>query len=393
MLLAQISTLSLSLLLGRGVVAYQRNSSTCVNHPALDGDIVNGHVEMIDDPLRNFDSIMIPVYNASAIEDWSHDAVSADGMTGLAFTSSRGSIGGVPGAQRLFISAVWPNGTRYMEMAFTDESSIDSCPEQTIGRWYNTTTDVEWKFEYSADYQDTLVTINSPTVSGTIKMQSLAPPLYPNGLEYPNPDGNTLFAPLLYWVENVPVGAVQANLSILGTSFILDGFGGRERNWLSLSWGDSSTSWDMMRGVVGPYRYIGWAHQSKIEGFQYSMVLLKEETVIFRTQRLQPFDKEPWGTITQTNDSSIHLTSPPDANVRLPESTFTGYTIEMVSPETEEHWKFDIGFTQTVYWFQAGRSTLIGGYTANVTGGLVGGCQYSGLSSGNLQETRSEGLM
>ncbi|CAH0055619.1 unnamed protein product [Clonostachys solani] len=371
-------------LLSLAAVAY---GATCVNYPAIDGDIVHGDVELIDDPLRNFDSMMIPVYNDSAIEDWSHDAVSADGLTGLAFTSSRGSIGGIPGAQRVFLSVVWPNGTRYMENAFTEESNIESCPDKTIARWFNTTADLEWKFDYTTNFKHTLVTIKSPTVTGTIKMKSLVPPLYPNGLEFPNSNGNTLFAPLLYWVESVPAGTVEANLTILDTPFTLKGFGGRERNWLPLSWADTSASWDMMRGVVGPYRYIGWVHQSKINGTQYSMVLLEGEKVVFRTQSLTPSDKESWGTITKTYNGTVHLASSPNDTVKLPESTFSGYTIEMVSPLTGKHWKFNVAFTQTVYWFRAGRSALIGGFTANAKGGLVGGCQYSGLSSGNAQET------
>lgn len=371
-------------LLGLAAVAF---GATCVNYPAIDGDIVHGHVELIDDPLRHFDSMMIPVYNDSAIEDWSHDAVSADGLTGLAFTSSRGSIGGIPGAQRVFLSVVWPNGTRYMENVFTEESNIESCPDKTIGRWFNTSADVEWKFDYTTNFKNTLVTIDTPTVSGTIKMKSLVPALYPNGLEFPNLNGNTLFAPLLYWVESVPAGTVEANLTILDTPFTLQGFGGRERNWLPLSWADTSASWDMMRGVVGPYRYIGWVHQSKFGGTQYSMVLLEGEKVVFRTQSLTPSNKESWGTITKTYNGTVHLTSSPDDTVKLPQSTFTGYTIEMVSPLTGKHWKFAVEFTQTVYWFRAGRSALIGGFTANAKGGVAGGCQYSGLSSGNIQET------
>lgn len=382
------STMRSFLILSLSAVAH---TTHCTNNPASNGVIVDGPVQMIDDPLRNFDAIMIPVYNGSAIEDWSHDAVSADGSTGLAFTSSRGSIGGVPGAQRLFISAVWPNGTRYMENTFTEASNIEACPNKITGRWFNTTGDLDWTFEYSIDFHDTLVTINSSTIKGSIKMKALVPPLYPNGLEYPNRGGNPLFAPLLYWVENVPTGLVEANLTILGTPFILDGYGGRERNWLSLSWADSSARWDMMRGVVGPYRYIGWAHQSKIEGSQFSMALLENDKVIFRTDRTEPSDSEPWASITQTASGPVHLASAPGDDVALPDSTFTGYAIEMVAPETGDRWKFDIDFTQTVYWFPAGKSALIGGYAANVTGGLVGGRMYEGLASGNAQELVSEG--
>lgn len=365
-------------------VAY---GTSCINHPASDGFVVDGPVKLFEDPLRNFDSVMIPVYNNSAIEDWSHDAVSADGSSGMALTSSRGSIGGSPGAQRIFISVVWPNGTRYMENAFFEESNIESCPDITVGRWFNTTHDVEWEFEYTTDFKRTLVTVNTPTISGTVEIHSLVPPLYPNGLEYPHARGNTLFAPLLYWVENVPTGVVDANLTILGTPFVLHGIGGRERNWLPLSWGATSASWDMMRGVVGPYRFIAWNHRSKLEGgSQFSMVLLKGEEVVFRTERLDSSSSETWGSITQITSGPVHLASPADEDVKLPESTFTGYVIKMVSPRTGEQWEFEIDFTRTVYWFPASPPAYLGGFGAKVVGGLVGGCQYEGESSGNAQE-------
>lgn len=146
----------------------------------------------------------------------------------------------------------------------------------------------------------------------------------------------------------------------------------------------------MIRGAAGPYRFLGWTHDSKIGGTQFTMVLFKNEKVIFRTQNLKPSElgNDTWGSVTLTNTGPVHLASPPDAAVKLPESRFSGYLIDMVSPATGEHWQFDIEFTQSVYWFPVGPAAQTGGYAANVTGGLVGGCQYKGLSSGNTQELK-----
>ena len=144
-----------------------------------------------------------------------------------------------------------------------------------------------------------------------------------------------------------------------------------------------------MRGIVGPYRFIGWKSLSGIEGTQFSMVLLQNEKVIFRTQSLAPTKsgkKRTWGSVTTTNTGPVHLRSPSNVAIKIPESTFSGYTLDMVSPATGEHWRFNIEFTQSVYWFQATPASRFGGFAANVTGGLVGGRQYSGLSSGNSQE-------
>jgi hypothetical protein len=375
------STLTMSYLLAFGFLAVVLAKSR-INHPAHDGDIVHGPVEMLDNPLLNFDRVMIPVYNSSVMESWSADAVSADGESGLAFTSSRGSIRGFEGAQRMFISAVWPNGTQFTESSFTEESDVEVCPRKTVTSWYNT-TDVNWTFEFSADYKHTLVTIDTPTIQGTITIDARSPALYPNGLEYPDSKGDQLFAPGIYWVESVPTGIVKADLTILGSPFILEGHGGRERNWLSLPWSSTSKSWDMIRGEVGSYSYIGWLHNSKIGGTQFSMVLLKDNEVIFRTDRTKR-STEPWATITQTNTGPVHLA---DSTGQIPESTYTGYTLDMVSAKTGKHWKFDVEFSATVYWFPVGDAARIGGFGATVKGGLVNEHQSRGWSSGNLQET------
>jgi hypothetical protein len=43
-------------------------AKSCINHPAHDGGIVYGPVEMLDNPLLNFDGVIILVYNSSVIE-------------------------------------------------------------------------------------------------------------------------------------------------------------------------------------------------------------------------------------------------------------------------------------------------------------------------------------
>jgi hypothetical protein len=138
----------------------------------------------------------------------------------------------------------------------------------------------------------------------------------------------------------------------------------------------------MIRVEVGPYSYIGWMHNSKIKGTQFSMVPLKDSEVIFRTDRTKR-STEPWATITQTNTSLVHLADPAG---QIPESTYTGYTLNMVSPKTGKHWRFDVEFSATVYWFPVGDASRIGGFGATVKGGFVGEHQSSGWSSGNLQE-------
>ena len=58
----------------------------------------------------------------------------------------------------------------------------------------------------------------------------------------------------------------------------------------------------MLRGGVGPYSYVGWLHHSKIDGSQFSMVLLKDKQIVFRTDRTQP-----WNLVAEDGVTPIEL--------------------------------------------------------------------------------------
>ncbi|KAK3367880.1 hypothetical protein B0H63DRAFT_404526 [Podospora didyma] len=362
-------------------------NAKCTNSLALDGVYIVGDVDMGGNPLTHFDAPQISAFNASAIEDWSFDGVSHDGTAGMSFFFSRGNVVGHYAGQRLFLSVVWPNGTRYMESVFVKRSSVRQCQHSTTANWLDDTAGVNWTFTSSIDYRNTVVAIDSPTVQGTYTIKALTPAVYPNGLEYPSADGDPLFAPELYWEENVPVGTVDANLSILGTPFVLSGYGGREKNWNSRAWADISANWDMIRATVGPFAFVAWRYKSQVDQNTYlSMVLFKNGQVIFRTSRLDDSDGKTYGSVTLTNTGLVNLASAPDSRLQLPESRFTGYILDFVSPETRLHWRFAVDFTRTVYWFPASSALRIGGFVGNVTGGLVGGKLYTGLASGSAQE-------
>ena len=68
------------------------------------------------------------------------------------------------------------------------------------------------------DFARGAITIASPTINGTYNITARTPPLYPDGTTYPSRNATTLFAPQLYWTENVLVGDVQAEFNVEGTS-------------------------------------------------------------------------------------------------------------------------------------------------------------------------------
>lgn len=362
-------------------------SYSCSNNSHIAGAYVNGTVHMKDNPWTPFDAPMTERFNLTTGEDWSFEGVSADGQSGMGFTFSRGTVAGHALAQRIFLAVVWPNGTRFMESTFADVSTIQTCKDTTRGTWHNGTSGMDWTFEAANDYARTLVKIESATVRGTFTLKAISPAIYPNGLVYPHPHGDNWFAPYLYWVENVPVGVVEANLTIRGTPFILKGIGGRERNWNSFAWAEISARWDMVRAEVGPYTVMSWIFDSKIDGKTYfSSVLMMGKEVIFRTLAQAASPATPYGSFTLRNTGSVRLSSNPGAATALPESRHTGYVLEMVAPSTRKRWKFEVDYTKCVYWFAAGNDGKLGGFVGAVKGGLIGGRQYTGRASGTAME-------
>lgn len=308
----------------------------------------------------------------------------------LTVAVTRGLIVDRVGGQRALLSAVWPNGTRFMEVMWADVSTVKVCDDMTIATWYNGTSGLNWTIEAAKDFSRTIVHIKSANIQGTFILSPISPPVYPNGLIYPDLRGDNKFAPYLWWVESVPVGVVKVNLTIRGTPFVLhNGIGGRERNWHSFPWAQISARWDMIRAQVGPYTLVSLTYESKIDGQTYfSAVIMEGQKVVFRTRTLaqEVSTTENYGSFDLQYNGTVRLSSDPAATTPLPESRHTGYLMEMVAPGTGEHWKFKIDYTKCVYWFPAGKDGRVAGFAGAVKGGLVGGAQFVGRVSGNAME-------
>lgn len=103
------------------------------------------------------------------------------------------------------------------------------------------------------DHPHSVVTIKSPTISGTFRLKARGPTIHPGGLEDPNSQASVLFAPEMFWQEQFPVADAEVHLDIRGTPFHLNGIGGRDENWNPRPWAVISRNWDMTRAAVGPY--------------------------------------------------------------------------------------------------------------------------------------------
>ena len=359
----------------------------CVQHRARAGDFMDGPAKISADPLIHFDSPMVTGFNETVSENWSFDAASHDGKASIVLYLTRGTVASNIAAQRGLISIAWANGTRYMENAFVDTSTLTTCPKTTTGTWTNNAGNITWGFSASKDFKQSVATIKSPTINGTFKLKSRGPPIYPGGLVYPDSRASVLLAPEMYWQEQFPVADAEVHLSIRDTPFDLYGVGGRDKNWNSRPWAAISGKWDMARAIAGPYGLMLWNYTSAVDGRPYfSATLTKGNKVIFRTANQESLCSETYGTVILAKDGPVHLSSAPGTKSPLPKSRHTGYLIDLVSPKTDEHWRFALDFSQTTFWFPASETLTVGQFAGNVSGGLVGGKQYKGVASGSLQE-------
>ncbi|CAM1507970.1 Fc.00g048180.m01.CDS01 [Cosmosporella sp. VM-42] len=373
--------------LARLSISARTQDSKCVEHRSFADKFVDGPAGMSADPLVPFDSPMVSVFNSTISENWSFDAVSHDGKASIVVYVTRGAVADKVGAQRGLISVSWANGTRYMENAFLDMSTLTTCPKDTSGLWTNKAGDIAWSFTASTDFKEFAFTIKSPTINGTFKLKNRGPPIYPGGLIYPNAKASVMLAPEMYWQEQFPVAEAEVDLVIRGTPFILSGVGGRDKNWNSRPWAVISGNWDMGRTIVGPYGLMFWNYTSAVDGQSYfSATLMKGKDVVFRTSNGQPSCSETYGIVKLTKGGPVHLSSAPGAGSPLPKSRHTGYLIDLMSPKTGEHWRFALDFSQTTFWFAASESLNVGQFAGKVSGGLVNGKKFTGVASGSVQE-------
>ncbi|KAK7432951.1 hypothetical protein QQZ08_000422 [Neonectria magnoliae] len=359
----------------------------CTEHRALQGEFVRGPAVVSADPLTHFDSPMVTVFDDRVSENWSFDAVSSDGKASIVLYLTRGTVANRVAAQRGLISVAWANGTRYMENVFVDVSTLMTCPDRTSGLWTTKSGNITWGFTASKDFKQSVVTIRSPTINGTFKLKSQGPPIYPGGLVYPHAQASVLFAPEMYWQEQFPVADAEVRLDIRGTSFHLNGIGGRDKNWNPRPWAVISQNWDMARAIVGPYGLMLWNYTSAVDGQSYfSATVTKGNKVIFRTANQEASCSDSYGTMKLTSTGPIHLSSPLGSKDPLLESRHTGYLIDLMSPRTGEHWQFTIDFSQTTFWFRASETLNVGQFAGVALGGLVGKRKYKGVATGSVQE-------
>ncbi|RDL38561.1 uncharacterized protein BP5553_02901 [Venustampulla echinocandica] len=350
-----------------GSNAYNYN---CTIDRAVDGALVNGSVPIDTSPMTAWDGPKIAAFNNTAIEDWSFDAVSDDALAGITIAFSRGTIVGRPAAQRVYLFAAFPNGTTFSDITYFDFSTVKQCRGSTVGTWTNVTTGSTWTFNAATDLKSAKITIDSPRIKGVYTIKSKSPPFFPNGKGPGDIEGDVFFSPLLYWQETAAIGDVKATFTLDGSQLEFRGVGGRERNWMPIGWAQVSDGWHMSRGVAGPYIYVIWTLDSKIDGKKYDhFVLIKNKKIIFQSASSEMSDTEKYGVYN----------FPIEGLIKGPfTDNSTGQGADFINPVSRERWNFVMDNTQVVYSERTGKLTGYNGFVGKVSGGKVGGKRYEG---------------
>lgn len=342
-------SLSFSALLLAGLTV-AHPSPPCVTNTLTGFQSATGPVKIDTSPLTPFNTPRISALNQTAWEYWYFDTVSSTDKSSLAIAFFRDPNLAVfkQGNLRVSIDATFPNGTSFNTMVFVNQSTVTTCPKQTIGVWNTTSRGIEFSFVTSSDLKTAKIVVKTPQVQGTFSIKASAPPLYPAGENYPSARANMALAPLTYWDMPIPGGNAHSDLTISGTSFKINGPGSSVRNWAPYIWESLSKKWYWTHQDVGPYTVVYWQFVSAFDGKTYTTGWLsKDGKIIFKTRN---------GSKNKNGYATSRLLYKTGANVhgRFADKN-TGMVLDFFGPEKghggkSQHWHFE--FTHTTINFE-----------------------------------------
>ncbi|KAL4938072.1 hypothetical protein BDV06DRAFT_215411 [Aspergillus oleicola] len=152
----------------------------------------------------------------------------------------------------------WSNGTRNIFMFNSTEARITTVGDGTEGVWETPTGDMS--FAGSPDMRLYEVQLESEIVSGTVVLQSVAPPHYPCG---PAEAGQDMqLAPHIGWANAVPDAISDVHLSVYGQPLDFTGIGYHDKNWGNANFAKNVGTWYWGHGRVGPYSLVWFDYLS-----------------------------------------------------------------------------------------------------------------------------------
>lgn len=193
---------------------------------------------------------------------------------------------------------VLPNGTVYdisvpatgaiVSRPDDDDSFATSVTYTGSGFSFNGTSNPHGKVRY-------VVTVDAPDlgVTGTLTLDSVAPPHYPCG---PDSPGQTeLLFPHVYWSNAIPDAAGSVDLLVNGTRHSFRGVGYHDKNWGDTPFVTTTSTWYWGHARLGPYSVV-WFDAFDSAGLEHhSGYVAKHGRVILGSCAGDAVVVRPWG--------------------------------------------------------------------------------------------------
>ncbi|KAM5452798.1 hypothetical protein MaudCBS49596_003104 [Microsporum audouinii] len=273
---------------------------------------------------------------------------------------------------RTTFRAALPDGSKIAAELFAQDSIIEADPEteKIVGKWLgkkddDNTGDSSWaQYEVSFDMSEVIVTINLPTVRGTLKLQQH------DGRDVEITTERQLMGPGLAWVHSIPRAKAEVNFTFheeeTSKQLQFEGYGGNDYCRSTESMPELMEGTTYVRGHAGSYTFVLFRLFSRLHpGKTYTRAtLVKDDTVL----------------VEMVSDDSVSLTkdylsfrSTYSGKLRGNYSDHTtGYRVDFVSPSRSKHWSFELNH-QNLWWSMPTEApparTGNNGFISAVTGG------------------------
>ncbi|KAI0869273.1 hypothetical protein GGS24DRAFT_512219 [Hypoxylon argillaceum] len=332
-------------------------------------------VDFTTNAVESFELPKITPLNSSAGEQWEFDGVSEDGMSSFVFGFYRDPNYAILGTGnfRLSIEFAFADRSRFYEVYYPEQSSVETCSVGTRGHWVDVKDGYSFSFFVKADMSEAVVHLNSDTVKGRVTIRSRSRPLTADGYVWPAENASTVTVPYYHWSEPIPAGDVDVNVEIKGKEITWAGMGGHERFWSAFSWFTCLTNLNAVRAMLGPYvlTYFGFDSNLEKGTSHQSVVLFKDGFQVFRSNLGSPSETEDFAIITKSYGGAVTGTL---------KDKVTGYQLELVSPSKMKHYTFFAEHTNLGFEYILGEGVGGSGFSALSRGGHVGLSQYQGVA-------------
>ncbi|KAH8587790.1 hypothetical protein B0O99DRAFT_694130 [Bisporella sp. PMI_857] len=349
-----------------------------VSHMPAYGGLASGAVPIFNSNSHHPLKPHFAPLNVSTGEQWEFDAISAEGDAGILIAFYRDPefnfLG--PGDLRINLDVTFSNGTMVSLVDYAEQSIIESCATHTTGTWFR--DGAVYKFHTAHNMSTASVTFDTPSIRGTIELQSTAKPRCADGSTWP-PLAEAV-APYdvvrgMYWMEPMPAALTAVDLQIKGSQLSFkNGIGGAERIWQSRTWFEMLEEYEFLRMSVGPYAATYWASAADGEGKIGNLLLSQNGETIFssslREDRIRRSVLEDYFVLSPTHGGDVRSS--------IGGRTETGYDLILLSPSRKRQWSFHFEHKQILFEFNLGRGAGGSSFIGLAEGGEKNGENYHG---------------